>query len=37
MEKSKVSKGAGFIAALVGILLWFVGGVIGGSTGLKKR
>lgn len=37
MEKSKVSKGVGFITSLVGILLWFIGGVIGGSTGLKKR
>ena len=37
MEKSKLSKGSGFIASLVGILLWFVGGVIGGSTGLKKQ
>lgn len=37
MEKSNLSKGAGFIATMVGILLWFVGGVIGGSSGIKRR
>ena len=24
-------------AGLIGVLLWFVGGVIGASTGLKKK
>jgi hypothetical protein len=37
MEKSNLNKGAGFIATVVGILLWFVGGVIGGITGIKKK
>jgi hypothetical protein len=37
MTKNYVKTGGGFVAALVGILLWFVGGVIKGSTGQKSR
>jgi hypothetical protein len=33
-QSRKVVKGA---AGLIGILLWFVSGVIGASTGLRKK
>ena len=32
MDNTKIKKGAGVLAALLGILLWFVGGVIGAGT-----
>lgn len=37
MQKMQNRRGAGIAASLVGILLWFVGGVIAGSTGIKRR
>lgn len=37
MRKNYVKTGGRFIAALAGILLWFVGGVIKGSTGQRRK
>jgi len=37
MTKNYVKTGGGLVVALAGILLWFIGGVIKGSTGQKRR
>lgn len=37
MTKNFVKTGGGLIAALAGIFLWFVGGVIKGSTGQQRK
>lgn len=37
MDNSNIKKGAGVLAALVGVLLWFVGGLIGAGTVRQTR
>jgi len=37
MDNSNIKKGAGVLAALVGVLLWFVGGLIGAGTGRQTK
>lgn len=37
MTMNYVKTGGGVVAALAGILLWFIGGVIQDSTGKKIR
>jgi hypothetical protein len=37
MTKNYVKTGGGFVAALAAILIWFIGGVIKGSTGQKRK